>query len=58
MTPETLAFLRDLTTRVTLNTSDPDWWQSARRIAAAQEELDKEIAAAGLPAGEEGLKLG
>jgi hypothetical protein len=44
MTPATLRFLRSLTDRITLQTSDPDWWQSAQQIAAAQDELDKEIA--------------
>jgi uncharacterized protein YdcH (DUF465 family) len=43
MTKETLTFLRDLTNKVTLQASDPQFRTFALQLIAAQDELDKEI---------------
>jgi hypothetical protein len=44
MTIETLIFLRELTNKLTLQTSDPEFRTFAYQVIAAQDELDKEIA--------------
>ena len=43
MTHETLLFLRDLCTKITFQSADPNWREAAMTLMRAQDELDAAI---------------